>query len=121
MKKSILFGILMLSFVLPQNTWGIDYNKRQLEFGDEIYFNTGDMWRPEDRREYIDKNGYLYPDLIPYLEKGKFIAFETEPVYANGHYLEERAYIYIMYKKNVLKWPRIIQIIPEQRVVLLNW
>jgi len=121
MKKSIffLFIFLLLTSIVFAKPGSINYNKKGLQFGETVYFNQGDAFWPYER-PIIDSNGYLYPEVFPYLEKAKFIHLET-----NDKREPTKVYLLLTDESTgenyVFIWKRITGVIPQQNVILLNW
>ncbi|MFC1598405.1 hypothetical protein ACFL2U_00115 [Patescibacteria group bacterium] len=115
---SLIISFFLTSLALAR-PGDINYNKKEILFGETVYFNHGDAYWPYERAEF-DQNGYMYPEVFPYLEKAKFIHLETDD---NG----EPTKVYLLLtrkatgKNYVLSWERIMHVVPQQNVIILNW
>ena len=110
----VLFAIASSAIISAQAASfdDTDYNKKDFEFDEEIYFNMGDDFFDESN---FDENGYVFPYVMGKLHKGKFIMYEEQ---GTGTWGGQVAYIF--YENRIIERP-IVQMIPQQGIILLNW
>jgi hypothetical protein len=113
-----------LAFAAPGD---INYNKTAFLPGETIYFNLGDeiyCKRLEDKNKYVFPHVWKHRDM----KKGKFIRIEKHVYRVNVEgkgmtdFIEQVAVIKAKTfgKMHIFKRP-IIRVIPQQRILLLNW
>ena len=106
---------------LAEGPGDINYNCNKFCFGQVVYFNLGDCMAEE-----FDGNNYLFPHVYndkEHIKKGIFIGIKDygfPPGGKTAHYIATVAYVDRHGDAQVVTW-HAIQLIPQQRTIILNW
>ncbi len=118
-----LICVLLLSFTpaLAERPGHVSYNRTKFHFGQVVYFNLGDCMEEE-----FDGNHYLHPYVYRdkgHIKRGIFIGikdFGFPPGGKTAHYIATVAYVDRHGDAQVIT-RHAIQLLPQQRTIILNW